>query len=184
MPSQPPPLLFNRYPRLFHQNSSLLETHFSLPAPAHTDDAVETPHPTKSAVLSTPYCDRVTSCPTFPLELTLSGHTSCQARATRPCACAPLQLPSNFPPPLKTPQFPFPLRPSPQEEALTRAHLPDAPRLAATILGGGTDPVPTPQRTSPRVSPVLPTSAGGHPGRNSLSRPTFPTFLASRQSST
>lgn len=183
MPSQPPPLLFNRYPRLFHQNSSLLETHFSLPAPAHTDDAVETPHPTKSAVLSTPYCDRVTSCPTFPLELTLSA-TPRVKRELPARAPVRLQLPSNFPPPLKTPQFPSPLRSSPLEEALTRAHLPDAPRLAATILGGGTDPVPTPQRTSPRVSPVLPTSAGGHLGRNSLSRPTFPTFLASRQSST
>ena len=80
----------------------------------------------------------MTSCPTFPLELTLSA-TPRVKRELPARAPVRLQLPSNFPPPLKTPQFPFPLRPSPQEEALTRAHLPDAPRLAATILGGGTD---------------------------------------------
>ena len=150
MPSQPPPLLSNRYPRSFHQNSSLLETHFSLPAPAHTDDAVETPHPTKSAVLSTPCCDRVTSCPTFPLELTLSA-TPRVKRELPARAPVRLQLPSQLPA-------------SPENAPVS------LPPQAITP-GGGADPGPPPRRTSPRCD---------HPRRRNRPGPNPSTYLASR----
>ena len=148
--------------------------------------------------LSTPYCDRVTSCPTFPLELTLSA-TPRVKRELPARAPVRLQLPSQLPaspenapvslppqvitpgggadpgpPPRRTsprcdhprrrnrpgpnpstylasrlPRSPHFRRWSSGEELPIQAHLPDVPRLAAIILGGGADPGPSPLSTRP-----------------------------------
>ena len=88
--------------------------------------------------------------PDFPTRAHPLGHTSCQARATRPCACAP-------PTPLQLPASPENAPVSLPPQAITP--------------GGGADPGPPPRRTSPRCD---------HPRRRNRPGPNPSTYLASR----
>jgi hypothetical protein len=65
----------------------------------------------------------------------------------------------------RLPRSPHFRRWSSGEELPIQAHLPDVPRLAAIILGGGADPGPSPLNAPAPRLPALPTFAGGHPWR-------------------